>query len=238
MFSPSLALLVGFALSFTNVSVAFLCDASSAQQQSAYLATATRRVTTPAATPIATAGSPPNIWTTLAFIGVDNVGFKEKRQSSNSLKCQSTDLCLINQSEIPFCLNEQTGIWYGASGYSGSIRTNDYLTPNGQRGNLRDGPCPGNYYEADSRGGCAIVPASRRAAETFALSSASPTPAVTGALLTDTSVVASSRTASGTRTTQGSSTAAASATAESGAGRLTKRWTSVIICISGLLAII
>merc|ERR1711939_693823 len=43
------------------------------------------------------------------------------------------------------------------TGYSGSVTTGDYYDPEGERGNLYDGPCPGDLYSDRSSGGCARV---------------------------------------------------------------------------------
>jgi hypothetical protein len=147
-----------------------------------------------------------------------------------------SDICLINQAVIPFCLNEKAMTWYGASGYSGSIRTNDYYTPDGQRGNLRDGPCPGSYYEEDSSGGCTIVPASRRSAETQESTRSSTTRAIPSTTLTSMSDSAA-QTPAGSQTSLASERPT-SVTVDNGAIGLTKRWAPLLALIAGFVSAI
>lgn len=84
-----------------------------------------------------------------------------------------------NDSEIPFCVDERTGGWFGATGYEGNAVSGDYTAPDGQKGNIFQGPCPGSLYE-ESGDGCAIVPISERVEEaSLSLISSTPTMAST-----------------------------------------------------------
>jgi len=103
----------------------------------------------------------------------------KKRQTSDSLQCQSNQVCLNNDSEIPLCVDERTGGWFGATGYEGNAVSGDYTAPDGQKGNIFQGPCPGSLYE-ESGDGCAIVPISERVEEaSLSLISSTPTMAST-----------------------------------------------------------
>ena len=80
-----------------------------------------------------------------------------------------------NDSEIPFCVDERTGGWFGATGYEGNAVSGDYTAPDGQKGNIFQGPCPGSLYE-ESGDGCAIVPISEMVEEaSSSLISSTPT---------------------------------------------------------------
>jgi len=119
-------------------------------------------------------------WLGLGNGAVDDLGNKlKKRQTSDSLQCQSNQVCLNNDSEIPFCVDERTGGWFGATGYEGNAVSGDYTAPDGQKGNIFQGPCPGSLYE-ESGDGCAIVPISERVEEaSLSLISSTPTMAST-----------------------------------------------------------
>merc|ERR1711939_1202573 len=88
---------------------------------------------------------------------------------------QSNQVCLNNDSEIPLCVDERTGGWFGATGYEGNAVSGDYTAPDGQKGNIFQGPCPGSLYE-ESGDGCAIVPISEMVEEApSSLISSTPT---------------------------------------------------------------
>lgn len=53
-----------------------------------------------------------------------------------------------------WCWNRATLDWYNEEGYSGSLLTWDYTTPDGEEGNTLNGPCPGGLYEDSAAGGC------------------------------------------------------------------------------------
>ncbi|KAF1989996.1 hypothetical protein K402DRAFT_390321 [Aulographum hederae CBS 113979] len=82
---------------------------------------------------------------------------------------------MINEGDIPFCLDERTGGWYGATGYEGNVVSGNYTAPDGARGNVYEGPCPGSYY-IETSNGCAIVPAGQQAEASVSGSVVSATP--------------------------------------------------------------
>lgn len=91
-----------------------------------------------------------------------------------------------NEGGVPFCLDERTGGWHGATGYEGNSVTGNYTAPDGTKGNVYLGPCPGAYYTEASRG-CAIVPAEQRAEESATPSSSgSPSSSAQGSAVTET----------------------------------------------------
>merc|ERR1711967_201595 len=88
---------------------------------------------------------------------VDIIGGPGRKRDAG-LKCADGDFCVDGGASMtPYCINVETGHWYGMTGYSGSVTTGDYYDPEGERGNLYDGPCPGDLYSDRSSGGCARV---------------------------------------------------------------------------------
>ncbi|KAI7352660.1 hypothetical protein KC320_g4349 [Hortaea werneckii] len=88
---------------------------------------------------------------------VDIIGGPGRKRDAG-LKCADGDSCVDGGASMtPYCINVETGHWYGMTGYSGSVTTGDYYDPEGERGNLYDGPCPGDLYSDRSSGGCARV---------------------------------------------------------------------------------
>merc|ERR1711939_826453 len=86
---------------------------------------------------------------------VDIIGGPGRKRDAG-LKCADGDFCVDGGASMtPYCINVETGHWYGMTGYSGSVTTGDYYGPEGERGNLYDGPCPGDLYSDRSSGGCA-----------------------------------------------------------------------------------
>jgi hypothetical protein len=66
---------------------------------------------------------------------------------------QSNQVCLNNDlNNIPFCIDKRTGGWYGATGYEGNVVSGEYWTPSGVKGNIYEGPCPGDLYVQVSKG--------------------------------------------------------------------------------------
>jgi hypothetical protein len=92
---------------------------------------------------------------------------------------RENQVCLINEGQVPFCLDPDTGGWYGQTGYEGNVVNGDYWTPSGEEGNTLEGPCPGSQYR-ESNGGCELVPAEEQ--------QASSGPASTSATVTDDSM--------------------------------------------------
>lgn len=75
-----------------------------------------------------------------------------------------------------FCYEPFNGEAEYMCGYELSFATGTYYTPEDERGNLLEGPCPGEMYEPSPSGGCQPVKRSKEDAEDGDDRSASPTP--------------------------------------------------------------